>query len=85
MACCSPAAASAPAGRAAARDVLVGAVLLQDFPGGEELDGGAQGIADGQAEVGRRGALDEGAAVRGSASVDRRGAGDQLSGPKHLA
>jgi len=70
---------------AAAGDVAVGTVLLLDFSGGEEFDGGAEGIADGQAEIGGHRPVCAGRVVRGNPAPYRRRAGDQLSGPKHLA
>jgi hypothetical protein len=72
---------------AAAGDFAVHAVLVADFVGRQELDRGAQRITDGKPEVGGDpaanvrclpGRRDRPAAYRGIA-------GDQVSGPKHLA
>ena len=72
---------------AAAGDVAVHAVLVANFVGRQELDGGAQRVADGEPEVGGD-ALFEVRCLTGrwtDSAANRRIAGDQFSGPKHLA
>ena len=72
---------------AAAGDVAVHAVLMADLVGRQELDRGAQRIADGQARGRRRCARPMcGASLAAGRPAAYRGvAGDQFSGPKHLA
>ena len=71
----------------AAGDVAVHAVLMANFVGRQKFDGGAEGVTDGEAEVGGN-ATAEGRGLQGlgtDPAAYRGVAGDQLSGPKHLA
>ena len=66
---------------AATGHVTVHAVLGDDLPGGHELGGGAQGVADGQAQVGAEGLVAQAAGVQAGRQDGRMGA--QEEGIKH--